>query len=175
MFLLFLCLFRHTGPIFLIGTESSIARRYKVYWDYDGGLIASYYSLKSVVDLIDKLKSDALYEKTKIILVSDHGNVGVPKTQTRDLRNIIPVLPDNYGKWFDALLMVKEFDSSGPLRTDTRFMSNADVLSFVMGKGDQIPAGRRLIHTAQYDNRERENHDTDGHISQYRRVEDFKK
>ncbi len=130
--------------------EFSTSTKLRAYWDYEGGLIASYYSLKSVVDLIDKLKSDGLYEKTKIILVSDHGNLGVPKTQTRDPGNIIPVLPKNHGKWFDALLMVKEFDSSGPLRTDTRFMSNADVLSLVMGTGDQIPAGRRLIHTAQF-------------------------
>jgi hypothetical protein len=50
--------------------------------------------------------------------------------------------------------MVKEFDSSGPLTTDTRFLSNADVLSFVIGTADQIPAGRRLIYTAQYAGKE---------------------
>ena len=138
------------GPYFLNWNGEVNTIRHTPYWDYEGGLISSYYTLKSVVDLIDKLKGDALYEKTKIILVSDHGNMGVPKTQTRDLGNIIPVLPKNHAKWFDAVLMVKEFDSSGPLRTDTRFMSNADVLSLAMGKGDQIPAGRRLIHTAQY-------------------------
>ena len=33
-------------------------------------------------------------------------------------------------------------------------MSNADVLSFVIGKADQIPAGRRLIYTAQYADKE---------------------
>jgi hypothetical protein len=142
------------GPYFLNWNRELTTKGYPRYWDYDGGLIASYYTLKSVVDLIDKLKSDGLYEKTKIILVSDHGNPGVPKTQTRDLRNIIPGLPKDHGKWFDSLLMVKEFDSSGPLTTDTRFMSNADVLSFVIGKGDQIPAGRRLIYTAQYTGKE---------------------
>ena len=151
VFTFFMCLSTH-GPYFLNwnGEFNTSRIPYRRYWDYDGGLIASYYTLKSVVDLIDKLKSDSLYEKTKIILVSDHGNLGVPKTQTRDLRNIILDLPVDHGKWFDALLMVKEFDSSGLLTTDTRFMSNADVLSFVMGEGDQIPAGRRLIHTAQY-------------------------
>jgi YidC/Oxa1 family membrane protein insertase len=149
VFTFFMSLSSH-GPYFLNWNRELTTQPHPRYWDYDGGLIASYYTLKSVVELIDKLKSDGLYEKTKIILVSDHGNPGVPKTQTRDLRNIIPSLPRDYGKWFDSLLMVKEFDSSGPLTTDTRFMSNADVLCFVIGKGDQIPAGRRLIYTAQY-------------------------
>jgi hypothetical protein len=149
VFTFFMSLSTH-GPFFLDWNGEFSVRNRQAYWDYDGELIASYYALKSIADLIDKLKGDGLYEKTKIILVSDHGNLGVPKTQTRDLRNIISTLPEDHAKWFDALLMVKEFDSSGPLRTDTRFMSNADVLSFVMGKGDQISGGRRLIHTSQY-------------------------
>jgi hypothetical protein len=154
VFTFFMSLMTH-GPFYLNWNGEFNTRSYIPVYNYDGGLITSYYTLKSVVDLIDKLKSDGLYEKTKIILVSDHGNPGIPKTQTRDLRNIITDLPDNHGKWFDALLMVKEFDSSGPLTTDTRFMSNADVLSFIMGEGDQIPAGRRLIYTAQYNQRQR--------------------
>jgi YidC/Oxa1 family membrane protein insertase len=148
IFTFFMSLMTH-GPFFLNWNGEFNMRSYTPYHNYDGQLITSYYTLKSVVDLIDKLKSDSLYEKTKIILVSDHGNPGVPKTQTRDRRNIITDLPDNQGKCFDALLMVKEFDSSGPLKTDTRFMSNADVLSFIRGEGDQIPAGRRLIYTAR--------------------------
>jgi Sulfatase len=154
VFTFFMSLSTH-APYFLNWNGELNTRSHTPYWNYDGGLIATYYTLKSVVDLIDKLKSDGLYEKTKIILVSDHGNPGVPKRQTRDLRNIIPGLPKDHGKWFDSLLMVKEFDSSGPLTTDTRFMSNADVLSFVIGEGDQIPAGRRLIYTAQYPGEEK--------------------
>ena len=82
------------GPYFLNWNGELNTKSHTPYWNYDGGLIASYYTLKSVVDLIDKLKSDGLYEKTKIILVSDHGNKGVPKMQTRDLRNIILNLPE---------------------------------------------------------------------------------
>ena len=149
VFTFFMSLTTH-GPYFLNWRGELNTRSRSGYWNYDGGLIASYYSLKSVLGLIDRLKRDGLYEKTKIILVSDHGNPGVPKTQTRDVRNIISGLPKNYGKWFDSLLMVKEFGSSGPLRTDSHFMSNADVLSFVIGGGDQMPADRRLIYTAQY-------------------------
>ncbi len=149
VFTFFMSLSTH-GPYFLNWNGELNTRSRDGYWNYDGDLIASYYSLKSVVDLINKLKRDGLYEKTKIILVSDHGNPGVPKTQTRDLRNLIPALPKNYGKWFDSLLMVKEFGSSGPLTADNHFRSNADVLSFVLGDGNQLPPGRRLIYTAQY-------------------------
>jgi YidC/Oxa1 family membrane protein insertase len=151
VFTFFMSLATH-GPYFLNWNGELNTRSRSGYWNYEGGLIASYYALKSVVDLVAKLKSDGLYENTKIILVSDHGNPGVPKTQTRDLRNIISDLPKDYGKWFDCLLMVKEFGSSGPLTTDTRFMSNADVLSLVKGEGDRIPRGRKLVYTAQYNN-----------------------
>ena len=70
----------------------------------------------------DYLKDNNAYDNTRIIIVSDHGN------------NQRPVLPDNIIlhdnislESLAALLMVKDFNSSGFEINTEKFMTNADV------------------------------------------------
>lgn len=75
-------------------------------------------SLKRLADWFDFLKKERIYDNTKIILVSDHG----PE------KNFVTKigLPFNVDQ-FNPLLMVKDFNASGDIKTDMAFMSNADV------------------------------------------------
>ena len=75
-------------------------------------------SIKRIGEWIEFLKANNVYDNTRIILVSDHGASPVFKYKTN--------LPFNI-EWYNALLMVKDFEDSGTLRTDDTFMSNADV------------------------------------------------
>ena len=75
-------------------------------------------AIKRIGDWLDFLKSNNAYDNTRIILVSDHGASPVFKYSTN--------LPFNI-EWYNPLLMVKDFNSSGALETDNTFMSNADV------------------------------------------------
>jgi YidC/Oxa1 family membrane protein insertase len=75
-------------------------------------------AIKRLADWFDFLKKENIYDNTRIILVSDHG----PEP------NFITKigLPFNVDQ-FNPLLIVKDFNAVGELRTDMTFMSNADV------------------------------------------------
>jgi hypothetical protein len=77
-------------------------------------------AIKRLADWFVFLKEEGLYDNSRIVLVADHGAEPVFVTKTS--------LPFNFEQ-FNPLLMVKDFDAQGPLQTDTRFMSNADVPS----------------------------------------------
>jgi hypothetical protein len=68
------------------------------------------------------LKENNAYDNTRIIITADHGrNLALAESN-----NII--LPDgNYVTQYNALLMVKDFNAEGPVKTDYRFMTQADV------------------------------------------------
>lgn len=69
--------------------------------------------------LIDFLKTNGVYDNTRIIIVSDHGSVNL----SSDLVNNIEGLNKNC---VVATLMVKDFNAKGPVTIDNSFMSNAD-------------------------------------------------
>ena len=82
-------------------------------------LYVSVSSLNIMLNIIDFLKRNNIYDNTKIILVSDHAT---------------PVKSSSFkGKGLDfacdvnALLMYKDFNSNGELKIDTNFMTVADV------------------------------------------------
>ena len=75
-------------------------------------------AIKRLSDWFNLLKSENVYDNTRIILVSDHGPE--PNFVTKI------GLPFNVDQ-FNPLLMVKDFNASGELKTDMSFMSNADV------------------------------------------------
>lgn len=79
---------------------------------YDANVAA----LKQVGLWFDYLKENGVYDNTRIIVVSDHGrNIDIPRG-------------DLNCAWFGALLLVKDFNASGPVQTDETFMTNADTL-----------------------------------------------
>jgi hypothetical protein len=75
-------------------------------------------SIKRLGDWFDFLKQNNVYDNTRIILVSDHG------AHENFVNNIgLPFNLDNY----NPLLLVKDFNAFGEIKTDTSFMSNGDV------------------------------------------------
>jgi YidC/Oxa1 family membrane protein insertase len=79
--------------------------------------IAAY---KRLADWFVFLKSESLYDNTRIILVSDHGS---QIAYVNKGENGLPPDFDN----FHPILFFKDFDASGPLKSDMTFMTNADV------------------------------------------------
>jgi YidC/Oxa1 family membrane protein insertase len=75
-------------------------------------------AIKRLVGWFEFLKNENVYDNTRIILVSDHGPE--PNFVTKI------GLPFNVDQ-FNPLLMVKDFNASGKIKTDMSFMSNADV------------------------------------------------
>lgn len=82
-------------------------------------------ALKMVSDWIRWMKDNGVYDNTRIVLVSDHG---------RDVYNPMfkqQKIPSSKKKnspaHWHALLMVKDFNSSGKMQRDTTFMSTCDV------------------------------------------------
>ena len=75
-------------------------------------------SIKRLGEWFDFLKTNNVYDNTRIIIVSDHGAAPAYKYKTN--------LPFNI-EWYNALLLVKDFNAKGDLQTDNTFMSNGDV------------------------------------------------
>lgn len=69
----------------------------------------------------DYLKENEIYDNTRIIIASDHGNMFIRIPDHITLPN------RQYLEYITPLLMVKDFNDSGPLKTDNTFMTNADV------------------------------------------------
>ena len=81
-------------------------------------------AIKRLSDYFDFLKLHNVYDNTKIILVSDHGildNSFITKTN-------LPFHVDQ----FNPLLLVKDFNGKGAMRTDMTFMTNGDVPALAM-------------------------------------------
>ena len=83
---------------------------------YNGAFNSSYCSMKLLITFFDKLKDLGIYDKTKIIIVSDHGASSI-KSEKFNIR----VSSAN------ALLMVKDFNENHTLSTSSKFLSNFDV------------------------------------------------
>jgi YidC/Oxa1 family membrane protein insertase len=67
------------------------------------------------------LQNNNVYNNTRIIIVADHGwNVNI------DFLSQIKLPGGQYLQSFNPLLMVKDFNASGNLKTDRTFMTNAD-------------------------------------------------
>ncbi|MBR5093748.1 MAG: YidC/Oxa1 family membrane protein insertase [Oscillospiraceae bacterium] len=84
-------------------------------------------SLLLLGEWFDAMRESGVYDNTRIILVSDHGS---------ELDHQFPELSFFDGELdaarYQALLLVKDFDSDGEVRTDWRFMTNADVPALAM-------------------------------------------
>ena len=68
---------------------------------------------------LDYLRQLNVYDNSRIIIVSDHGNAYSKLPQYTDFQNI-NITP------FNPLLMVKDFNQNFELKTDNTFMTNAD-------------------------------------------------
>ena len=75
-------------------------------------------SINILVDFIEFLKDNKVYDNTKIIVVSDHGRLLNTTVFTNE--NI------RFASWYNALLIYKDFDKRGSIKIDTNFMTIAD-------------------------------------------------
>jgi YidC/Oxa1 family membrane protein insertase len=75
-------------------------------------------AIKRLAVWLNLLKKENIYDNTRIIFVADHGPA--PNFVTRI------GLPFNVDH-FNPLLLIKDFNSSGEIKTDMTFMTNADV------------------------------------------------
>ena len=101
--------------------------------DYSRGR-APYYSAKASFNAVGKwitwLKNEGIYDNTKIILVSDHGNNLSSDPMKPDNFDFNEISDIDYTR-SHILLMVKDFNSADKFKTDDRFMSNGDLASIV--------------------------------------------
>jgi len=76
-------------------------------------------AIKRLSEYFDFLRLNDVYDNTRIILVADHGQRGISYVTKTSLP--FPV------EQFNPLLLVKDFNANGPMKTDMTFMTNADV------------------------------------------------
>lgn len=75
---------------------------------------------------LDYLKSEGVYDNTRIIFVSDHGRDVWTGAFQKEMK--LPFMRE----FCNPLLLVKDFNAQGKLKTDYTFMTNADVPSIAV-------------------------------------------
>lgn len=113
----------------------------KVTNDSAGRYCVNMCALLKVGEWLEYLKENDIYDNTRIIIVADHG------CDYGELESLL--LDDgNDGQRFNPLLLVKDFNSAGPLSTSYEFMTNADVPSLLADEIIENPinyyTGKRL-------------------------------
>lgn len=85
------------------------------------------------------MKDNGVYDNSRIFFLSDHGS-----NDSAQLKGIPSETLTANGLWRPhSLLMVKEKNSRGPLQTDPRLMSGADLTSLICGSDDPCPGFTR--------------------------------
>ena len=80
-------------------------------------------AIVQVAEFMEYLQQQGAYDNSRIIIVSDHGNI--PDTK---FDNNLPDLEDKNIRYkVTCTLLVKDFNSEGQLTVDNTFMTNADV------------------------------------------------
>ena len=102
----------------------------KHFSNYLPGYDINVVCLAKIGDFMDYLRQNGIYDNTKIIIVADHG---IGYGDTADDNYTTPALPNGYMKdHLNPLLLVKDFNSNEPLKTDMTFMTNADTPSIAL-------------------------------------------
>jgi len=105
-------------------------------------------SLKRLGIYFDYLREEGVYDNTRIIIVADHGNAlysdGMSSfTNDREYNSFVP------------LFLVKDFNATGPVRTDDTFMTNADAPLFALKDVVEEPinpfTGKNLFEEVEKD------------------------
>jgi hypothetical protein len=86
-----------------------------------------YFHVNSAVYLkigewLEELKRNKVYDNSRIIIVSDHGHKMNAKIANTEL-----AIPNERRESYNPVLLFKDFGSTGKLRMDMAFMTNADV------------------------------------------------
>jgi len=134
-------------------------------WDYidDNGVMHhdvppfenNKWVIKTLIQWFNWMKKNDVYDNTKIIILSDHGPHWLHYKEKMDISIPFvanPNLDISKGEALsmNALLLVKDFYSTGKIAVDNRFMSNADASSIAFEEGNQttIEASPKRVLTA---------------------------
>jgi len=100
----------------------------------------------------DYLREQGVYDNTRIIVVSDHGS------RLESFDDLIKPVEDNDFidlTSFSALLLVKDFNAQGELRTDNTFMTNAETPTLALKELIENPlnpfTGNAVTDEARHD------------------------
>jgi YidC/Oxa1 family membrane protein insertase len=104
----------------------------------EGAYFSAKCALTAIADWLQWARANGIYDNTKVILISDHGNGGISNpmfvTDSSDSENAEGSDVPRYAiSASHALLMVKDFESGGVLTLDHRLMSNADMPAIICG------------------------------------------
>ena len=115
-------------------------------WNGRTHYLADAAAFKQYGKYFDLLKENGCYDNTRIIIVSDHAWWGGENNPCFDgFENP----KKNEAIYFNAMLLVKDFDCHGEVKTDNTFMTNADTLFLAkdgLGVSDTNPfTGKKLV------------------------------
>ncbi len=111
------------APDYIPGKPASENNNFAAKLPFSDDLSIRYYcvnlaSFKLLAEWFEFMKQNGVYDNTKIIIASDHGQA-VSTT-------VFKGVPGAHSK-FNPLLLVKDFDANGDITTTKEFMTNADV------------------------------------------------
>jgi hypothetical protein len=87
--------------------------------------IESYQVIKKIGEILNKIQLNGYYDNTMILVVSDHGwPVEVSKKFSNKLKGLNPAR-------IQPILLVKDFNAKGKIKTSEKFISNADIPSII--------------------------------------------
>ena len=81
-------------------------------------------AINRLSDFFSFLKSNDVYDNTRIILVSDHAGL--------DFSYLFKTSLPFHVEQFNPIMFLKDFNTNGNMKTDMAFMSNADVVSMAV-------------------------------------------
>lgn len=99
----------------------------------DNGYAINVACIEAIGKWLELLKANDVYDNTKIIIVADHGIGYGPTASNNYVTPKISIGGGGYMKdHLNPLLLVKDFNAQGKIKTDITFMTNADtpVLAF---------------------------------------------
>lgn len=132
------------------------------YWHYEGQYYTDVFVMNEIINFINRVKEEGIYDDMQIVIVSDHGNLAsyCDKLIEKDERNFFEKYSEGSEMcWYDSILLVKDFNSRGVLREDNEtFLGNFDSYPIMMHSLDNsIPdpresdtTNRSIIHTAHF-------------------------
>ncbi|MGX3011075.1 hypothetical protein ACWIUD_05875 [Helicobacter sp. 23-1044] len=104
----------------------------KMFW---GKYNSEVCAMREIGRFIDKLKNLGIYDRTMIVIVSDHGRA--------DSYPQLKIAGNNFpGYYTDTLLLVKNPHARGEMKSDSRLMINSDVASLIceyIGGCEKVP------------------------------------
>lgn len=116
----------------IAGLDDGTKQGKTMVYNFDKETLPIYHGFASAIIMLgryfDYLKENGVYDNTRIIIVSDHGSTGAKNPEIKD------DFYNNHAINYNPLLMVKDFNQKGDVKTSYEFMCNADT-PYLSAKG----------------------------------------